>query len=242
MGGFRPGTWVRRPLGVVLVGAVVSGCEDASCVPSPTRVCDSQQGPSLTYAQTAYESPFFTAGNTVEPRVSWGDGPVGTLSLSNSVSGVSLDDVTGVVSWDRSLPLGSNTVQVQATNPVDTDVVALTIESYFEADFTGAFNEDPDSQDLPLGMDMRFNRDGSVTVVVDDGTCMGQPCEGNGTWTINASTVTIHYFFPHVGADGSDPFRADGTLTYSDMTAELAGTWFNENAPQQDGRFRLTIN
>ena len=167
---------------------------------------------------------------------------MGTISLSNAVPGISVDGVTGVVSWDRSLPLGVNAVQVRATNPVDTYVVDLTIENYFEASFTGGFNEDPSSQELPLGMAMTFNRDGSMTMVVDDGNCTGQQCEGNGTWSMNASTVTVRYRFPHVGADGSDPFRADGELAYSNAEAELAGTWFNENGPQQDGLFRLTIN
>lgn len=238
----RYSTWRLAGRSSALFALLLSGCEDSSCVPSPTNPCPSENGPELVYAQTSYETAFFVPGNTVAPSVSWAGGPVGTLSLGAPPAGVTVDPSTGVVSWDRSLPLGINHIQVRATNSLGTSVATLQIENYFEASFTGGFNEDPTSQDLPLGMLMGFNRDGSMTVVIDDGNCAGQQCDGNGTWSINASTVTARYVFPHVGADGSDPFRADGTLTYSTAEARLEGTWFNEKGPDQDGLFRLTIN
>jgi len=170
--------------------------------------------PTITYSQPSYVSAFFSTGNTPAPTIAW-NGATGTLSLAGTVTGVTLDTSTGVVSWDQSLPIGVNVVEVVAANPAGDDTAAFDVDNRFEGHFEGAYNNDPESEAVSSDFVMTFDGDGSLTVL-DQGTF-----EGMGNWTRNGTTITAVYEY-----ESGDPLTVQGDVTHDASEAVLEGFWY----------------
>lgn len=171
--------------------------------------------PTISYSQPTYVSAFFSTGSTPAPTVAW-NGATGTLSLMGTVTGVTLDASTGVVSWDESLPIGVNAVQVVATNPAGDGTASFDIDNRFEGHFEGAYNNDPNSETVSSAFEMTFHGDGSMTVL-DQGTF-----EGMGTWTRSGTTITAVYEY-----EAGNPLTVEGDVTHDASEAVLEGFWYN---------------
>lgn len=172
------------------------------------------EAPTLSFAATSLTTPFLTAGSTAAPTVEW-NGETGTFSLAAAVQGVTIDASTGVVSWDPSLPIGVNTVDVVATNSAGASTVSLMIESEFQGMFVGGYNFDPSSQTTTNDFEMTFNADGTMSVL--DGSSAG-----DGTWTLAGTTVTSVYSYD----GGTSFFTVEGDVTHDATGATLEGFWY----------------
>jgi hypothetical protein len=201
---------MRRLAIIGLCSAVAAlGCSSDSTGPEILA-------PTLSFGTTMLSTPYFTAGAGTAPTIAW-NGETGTLALASAVQGVSIDSNTGIVSWDRSLPLGTNAVEVVASNSAGSDRVTLTIESEFQGQFVGGYNGDPTTQTLPYVFEMAFGSDGSVTVL-DAGTNTGV-----GTWTRAGTVVTAVYSYN----GGTTFFTVEGTVTHTASEATLEGFWWS---------------
>jgi len=170
--------------------------------------------PSTTVTNTELTTPFFTEGETDAPTINW-NGNVGLFSLGSNITGVSVDATTGIISWDKSLPLGTNTIQLIAINSagqVSTDII---LENQFSGNFDGAYNTDPSSTDVDLNFELNFNLDGTMEAKTSETNI------AIGTWTKSGNTITSVYSYN----DGASFFTVVTDLTYSSTEATITGLW-----------------
>ena len=141
---------------------------------------------------------FYTHGS-VAPNIDWRN-ETGTYALDMTYTGVSLDETTGVLSWNEDLPLGSNIVLVTATNSAGNATTSPNLLHQFSGHFNGAYNTDANpSTPTTVNMNITFNVDGTLSIT-DNATTT------SGTWLFNpAGKLFCSY----------DTFELELDLTYS---------------------------
>lgn len=169
--------------------------------------------PVLTMSNMSYDTTFFSTGQTDAPTVNW-NGNVGTFSLGAPIPGFSVDENTGVVSWDRSIFIGSNEIELIATNSNGFDSIVITVYNQFMGDFHGAYNNDPNSTIVANNFEMTFNNNGTMSVN-DSGSI------GTGTWTHDGPIITSVYSYN----GGASYYTVVVTLSHTNTTAEIIGYW-----------------
>jgi len=170
--------------------------------------------PTVTLASTDLKTSFFTEGATEAPTVNW-NGNVGVFSLDSNITGVSVDANTGVISWDKSLLIGTYDIKLIATNSDGQASIDIALESQFAGNFDGAYNTDPTSTDLTTDFELDFNADGTMVARSGGGS------DGPGTWTKSGNTITSVYSY----TNGNTYFTVVADLTYSSTEATIAGLW-----------------
>lgn len=122
--------------------------------------------------------PFYTNGSTGAPNIDWGN-EVGTFALNDDYQGVTINETTGVLSWNEDLPLGENIISVTATNSAGFAVTSVLFLHQFGGEFTGGYNSDPASTTVTASnLVINFNVNGTLSIT-DDGET------GTGTWSFN---------------------------------------------------------
>lgn len=122
--------------------------------------------------------PFYTNGSTGEPNIDWGN-EVGTFTLNDDYQGVTINQTTGVLSWNEDLPLGENIISVTATNSAGFAVTSVLFLHQFGGEFTGGYNSDPASTIVTASnLTINFNVNGTLSIT-DNGET------GTGTWSFN---------------------------------------------------------
>jgi len=169
--------------------------------------------PTVLLPNANITATFFTEGQTEAPIINW-NGSTGVFSIASNIIGISVNENTGIISWDKSLLLGSNTIELVATNSAGQTSVNVMIDNNFSGNFEGSYNLDPNSTTTPTPFAMNFNEDGTMVAI---GTS-----EAPGTWTMSGNTITSLY----VTVSGSDHI-AVVDLIYSDTEATLTGLFSN---------------
>ena len=200
-------------LALLIATVVFASCSDKEDDPVPAAPI----GPDLAYAETKFETTFHSTGNTGLPTLKW-NGEIGNLSLSTSTPGVYINSANGTVSWTKSLPLGTNMITAVAINSTGQKAVTIEIANEFQGELIGAYNGNPDSEDLPEdGFAINFEADGSV--VVDNygwDTAIG-------TWARDENTITAVYSYD----GGSSFYTVSAELIYNNQKASLKGYWYS---------------
>lgn len=130
--------------------------------------------------------PFYTHGDSDLPSINWGN-EVGLFSLNALYTGISVNSSTGIISWNENLPLGENTIQVNATNSVGTAIATVLAYHQFGGHFNGGYNMDPNSTVVSLAnLNITFNVDGTMSITDSGNTVMG-------TWSFVAEKLICHY-------------------------------------------------
>ena len=107
--------------------------------------------------------PFYTNGNSGVPTINWNN-DIGFFTLDNTYTGISINEVTGVLSWNEDLPLNDNAVDVTATNSVGTAHTSVLFIHEFSGDFVGGHNLDPSSTTVSTSnLSATFNIDGTAS-------------------------------------------------------------------------------
>lgn len=167
-----------------------------------------QQPPELSVTTTEYTTSFYTAGETeaLTSTTNW-NGEQGSYAFSGDVpQGITIDEDTGVVYWNKTLPLGENNVAIVAINSAGaSEEVVLNINNIFSGSFSGNFSTDPDPEgELTYNIFMTFNEDGS-----------GTSSSGVFSWTRSNLNIDVHY------TNATYLF----TLVYDTAAAVLDGYW-----------------
>ena len=137
---------------------------------------DSVGAPTDFYYTGNQPVPFYTEGSTGAPNINWNNN-VGTFALQSNYTGVTIDATTGVVSWNKDLPLGTNTIGVKATNTGGEATTTVIFLHQFSGNFKGGFNTNPSSTTVTASnLDITFNVDGTASVT-DSGSTV------NGSWS-----------------------------------------------------------
>jgi len=200
-------TILTKIFALVLIFSVVACSSDDS---------DPVLAPTIALTNTDFITPFFTEGATEAPNVNW-NGNTGSFSLDSNITGISVDASTGIISWDKSLPIGTNSFKLLAINSAGQKSIDIALENEFSGNFDGAYNSDPLSTDVNSNFELNFNADGTM-MAIDNGSS-----EGIGTWTKSGNTITSIYSYN----DGNSFFTVVTDLTYSSTEATIAGLWSN---------------
>lgn len=128
--------------------------------------------------------PFYTNGSTGVPNIDWGN-ETGIFTLNGTYQGVSINETTGVLSWNEDLPLGENIISVTATNSAGFAVTSVLFLHQFGGQFAGGYNSDPASTTIPsanLAINFNVNNTFSIT---DNGV------NGSGAWSFNPQGALV---------------------------------------------------
>jgi len=207
---------LKNTLWILLICFSISSCssdKDDTSVSAPSDFYYPGETPIL----------FYTHGS-VSPNIDWGN-ETGTYALDMSYTGVSLDEITGALSWDEDLPLGNNVVMVTATNSAGFATTAPNLLHQFSGVFNGAYNNDANpSTPTTVSMNITFNIDGTMSIN-DNGTTT------SGTWLFNPAGKLICTY---------STFELEFDLTYSlTVIPYLEGYKRNTGSATNTGFVRL---
>ena len=215
----------------LIISALISICVlSVSCSSS-----ESIESPTISIQNTEYSTPFYTTGQTESPTIDW-NGDVGNLSINNTSTSISLNSTSGVISWSKSLPLGMNSIILTATNSEGQNTTNIVIENFFNGEFTGGYNSDPNSVVLDTDIKMGFDLDGMDVL---DGGAEGT-LSTQGSWTRNDNEVTAVYSFDN----GATFLTAVMNITYNETEANIEGFLYNgsDASGNPTGYIRLDLN
>ncbi|WP_299246905.1 hypothetical protein [uncultured Aquimarina sp.] len=164
---------------------------------------DDTNGLRIVYEENYIETLFLEAGETIPPVVNW-SGETGTFSATTLPStapddlfrrNLSIDEETGVLSWDRSIPLGEIEIIITASSSSETASTTITIKNTFVGGlFYGGFNSDisdnPDISMIDSSNSINFTKEGIVGLL---GTSGEDIISMSGTWTIDESFITVSF-------------------------------------------------
>ncbi|MGB3608489.1 MAG: hypothetical protein WA775_05595 [Psychroserpens sp.] len=185
--------------------------------------------PALNYTVSTFNAVFFQAGNASAPSINW-NGDQGSFSLATALTGLSINNTNGIVSWDKTLPIGIHDVQAIATNSAGQTTANLTINNPLQGVFTGTIDNGSNGF-----FEVEFFSDGTTVAKTEDS---GSPPTANGTWTNANNNIVADVTNPENGVEVS----LSGTLTIG-TTAVYAGQWHDgHGAANPQGSFSVVLN
>lgn len=228
----------------ILIGLLVLGMSLA-CSKSNEG---STATPEISYKQSIYSTTFYTSGNSAPPILTW-KGDVGLFGLENSRPGVSIDPKTGIVSWSKTLPIGSgrsNEVKVLAYNNAGKTSEMIFIENKFTGKFKGSY--------IPGGLisigsqfsgEFNFTSDGlkGALYASDDHGEILNTIPIIGSFTIKGNDITAEYTF--VSTPEMIPRSIEAKLFYSETEAYIEGRFgvnLADGGLHSEFKFNLEIN
>ena len=203
-----------KVLAVAMVTVVAFGCSKDDDGPNI-------EAPTLSYSDSDIEATFHQSGNSAAPVVNW-NGEEGTFSLTSAaVSGISIDENTGVISWENILSWGEHAITVTATNSAGSSSATVTLNNPFQGTFTGSYDWNYNGEIGTFGAfhtEMKFHLDGKVTGnILNVITMTGQPLAGN--WEIIDDEIYIEYVIDP--ADGTDRYSIAAEITITEETVRI---------------------
>ncbi|MFD0965030.1 hypothetical protein [Pseudofulvibacter geojedonensis] len=180
--------------------------------------------PSDFYYPAGGPIPFYTNGSTGTPNIDWGN-ETGTFTLNSNYTGVSINNTTGILSWNEDLPLNENIIEVTATNSAGFAVTTVLFLHQFSGTFNGGYNNNPSSTTVSNNnLNIVFNTNETMSAT-DSGNTV------NGTWSFNNDGKLICLY-------GSTELELD--LTYSvNVTPLLEGFTRTTGNATNNGFVRL---
>ena len=185
--------------------------------------------PSLTYPSTNLSAIFFEEGNSQAPTLTW-NGNQGTISIANSIEGLSINSTTGVLNWEKQLQPGDFTFDVIATNSAGQTTVNFNLSNSLEGTFTGTYSGSS-------FFEFEFNSDGTLIVGANN---EDDPDVGSGTWQLNNGTLTADYTYDV----GNDDYSLSGTLNQTNTQVVYTGNWYSGHGAEEDneaGEFEVVL-
>ncbi|WP_299435723.1 hypothetical protein [uncultured Aquimarina sp.] len=183
-----------RYIGVLVFFVIIHACTSD----------DDSNGLRIEYENSFIETLFLEAGETAPPVVNW-SGEKGTFSATTLPitapddlfnRNLSIDEETGALSWDRSIPLGETEVFITASNSLESTTISVTINNTFiEGLFVGGFNNDtsdePNFFTIENDTFLILSKDG--TAALSSTSDSDVSFIGTGTWTADDGDITINY-------------------------------------------------
>ncbi|WP_299314290.1 hypothetical protein [uncultured Aquimarina sp.] len=179
-------------IGVLLFFVIINACNND----------DDSNDLRIVYEENFIETLFLETGETEPPVVNWSGerGIFSATTLPNTApddlfnrNNLSIDEQTGVLSWDRSIPLGETEIFITASNSIESTTVIVTIKNTFiEGLFYGGFNNDVnDNSNASFDSgSINFTKEGTAGLLgINDGDIFSM----EGTWTIDESIMTVNF-------------------------------------------------
>ncbi|NAS11867.1 hypothetical protein [Poritiphilus flavus] len=175
--------------------------------------CSKSDDSNVSPPQFDYENLsaiFYVEGNSAPPVVDW-HGDIGQFGLQGSNQGVDINPQTGVISWDKTLPLGVSEIQVIAFNNGGISSKMISIENMFEGNFSGSSTLELTTRDL----DLNFSQNGSGLLISYGLVTREVP----GTWNMEENQVSGEYPNP----DEMLTYWIEGELIDSKVGPKIEG-------------------
>jgi len=166
--------------------------------------------PTISFENTTIEATFFQAG-VVTPTVAW-NGDQGTIQLTQDIQGLSINEVTGSLTWTNQLPAGTHTFEVVAVNSAGNQVVNIEIVNTLQGVFTGTYSGSS-------FFEFEFYTDGTVDLRVNDET---NPSLASGTWSRTGDELLVNYAY-----EDGDEYSTKGTLDQDPAGVIYEGEWYS---------------
>jgi len=186
--------------------------------------------PSVEYSTTTYDGIFYQAGNSVTPSISW-NGNIGSISLTTTISGLTINNTTGVVSWTENFPPGIHEIEIVVSNSAGQSTAYLIVNNRLHGTFTGTY-------DNLYFFEIEFNQNGTILLLAEDGE--NNEYTGTGNWAIDGPTISIDYTYDELLTE----FSLSGTISIG--TGVLySGTWYNGHGAipgNEGGVFEVGLN
>lgn len=217
-----------KTLCIAFLALTTFSCEKDDDTTEDTVVINAPS--NLLFSQSNIDVDFYTEGSTAPTSLDWG-GETGEFELGSPVQGIAINSTNGTITWDKSLPIGSNDVVVVARNSAGLSSTTLQIQNTFQGFFTGGYNNAIDDPSYSTGYTMTFN---------DDGTMFGDDNGStfSGMYSIDGTTVNTSYSY-----DQGGDFSTTGTITYDDTSIPVyQGTWGSTPSNNDGGALRLELN
>ena len=132
-------------------------------------------------------------GSSNVPKIDW-NGHKGRFGLENVVTGVSINEKTGKVDWNETLPLQigyPNEIKVLAFNNGGVTSSSFLIENRFQGKFTGTM--DLGSAGIK-SLEITFNENGTGTLTQ---SFIGAPSsKAQGTWQGRSHRISVEHNDP----------------------------------------------
>ncbi len=164
------------------------------------------------------------------PSLDW-NGNQGTVSLSRSLAGLSVNSTTGQLSWTKLLPPGTHTLDVVASNSAGQVVVPLTLDNPFDGRFEGVYDES-----RYFAHDVRA--DGTVTIAANSQT---NPDTGTGTWRMDGDRFVFEYTYTGNSESYFTLLDLEQTASGATLTGEYGRGLYTPGAPIY-GPVTLSLN
>ncbi len=182
----------------------------------------------FSYASDTFEVSFRTEGTIPAPAIEW-SGEAGTFAMETEISGLSINETTGELTWERQLDIGEHLVQITAQNEQQVLQTNFVINSVLRnALWSGGHNNDPESDVINPDRFFTFFSNGTLEVEL-----FGSPdSKGVGVWEIDGNQIELHFC---TYCEGMDPFSIptydehsfyQGTLVNEELTAFISGQRF----------------
>ena len=185
--------------------------------------------PTVNYSVSTFDATFFQAGTSSAPSIQW-NGSQGSFALATPLTGSSINTVNGVMSWDKTLPIGTHDLQVIVTNSAGHTTANVSIKNPFQGVFTGTIEDGNTNY-----FEVEFFSDGTVIAKTEDS---GSPPIANGTWTKNGTTVVVDL----TNHENNIQVSLSGTLSIG-TTVIYNGQWHNGHGANDPlGDFEVTLN
>ena len=188
--------FLKTILTTLIISTLIISCSkdnDDNTISAPTNFEYPAGGPI----------PFYTHGDTGSPSINWNN-DTGIFTLDNTYTGVNINEITGVLSWNEDLPLHENHINVTATNSAEIAQTTVLFLHQFSGNFSGGHNLDPNSIMIPNNnLNVTFNVDGTLSITDHIETV-------SGTWLFNTAGKLICSYTLTSGA-----FELELNLTYA---------------------------
>lgn len=189
---------------------------------------DDTPAPVFSYASDTFEVSFRTQGTIPPPNIEWA-GNVGTFTLKENIQGLTIDESSGALSWERQLGIGEHVVEITAQNDQRTLETSFLLTNVLRSAFWSAGrNNDIDSNEIDFDRYFTFFPDGTLETAL-----FGEPdSKGVGVWELEGSSLSMHFC---AFCEDMDPFSIpeydehtyyEGALVNEESVAFISGQWF----------------
>ena len=171
--------------------------------------------PTVNYSNTNVSATFFQVGNTSAPAVNW-NGNQGTFAMANSITSLSIDANTGVLSWTKALAPGEHNIEVIASNSAGQTSRNITITNPLQGFLVGNYGGSG-------YFDVDFFADGTASITADDASAAPQ---FSGTWTITGNEILVNWNYD---VDPTLQYSLKGNMVQTSASVTYSGMIYGEH-------------
>lgn len=116
------------PVGTYTINVIGTNSKGNSNVYAYTLIIAPKAPSGFSYTPSVMDATFTIAGNSVTPAITW-SGQAGSFTITSAglPAGITIDGTTGIISWNNTVPIGTYTITVKATNSAGSQQTTYTL-------------------------------------------------------------------------------------------------------------------